>query len=184
MSLFRSPRRFVPVVLAVGLVGAACGDEAGGVEADDAWARPSPAMADAGAAYMTLSSDEAVSIVSAAGPSDVVGRVELHETVPVEMEDHSTDDESMDDESMDEGSMDDESMEDDGQSTDMAMTMQQVDSVDIPAGGSVAFEPGGLHVMLLDLPDPLEIGETFDLTLTTADGVEIIVPVEVRTEAP
>ena len=64
------------------------------------------------------------------------------------------------------------------------MTMQQVDSVDIPAGGSVAFEPGGLHVMLLDLPDPLEIGETFDLTLTTADGVEIIVPVEVRTEAP
>jgi copper(I)-binding protein len=45
------------------------------------------------------------------------------------------------------------------------MTMQQVDSVEIPAGGLVAFKPGGFHIMLMELAKPLVKGETFDLTL-------------------
>lgn len=34
-----------------------------------------------------------------------------------------------------------------------------------PAGGAVAFKPGGLHVMLMDLERDLKPGDTFSLTL-------------------
>ena len=44
--------------------------------------------AEAGAAYMVLSSDEAVSIVSASTPADVAGTVEIHETVAVDPDEH------------------------------------------------------------------------------------------------
>jgi copper(I)-binding protein len=49
--------------------------------------------------------------------------------------------------------------------------------VEIPAGGSVAFAPGGLHVMLMDLQRPMVEGESFTMTLMLEDGGEI--PVEV-----
>jgi periplasmic copper chaperone A len=54
-----------------------------------------------------------------------------------------------------------------------SMTMQQdmmqmrlLSSVPVPAHGRVVFEPGNMHVMLLDLPRPLREGEHFVLTLT------------------
>ena len=171
------------VVIAAALVASACGGDDGsaGVEVSGAWARTSPMMADAGAAYMTIESDEPISIVSVSAPADVAGVAELHETVPVDgSHDDSTDD-AMDDEVMDDDAMDDDAMD---EPMDQAMTMQQVSSIDVPAGGSVSLEPGGLHVMMLDLPDPLELGETFDLVLTTATGEEIIVAIEVRDQAP
>ena len=182
MTIPAPTRRLVPALAAIALFGAACGSDSGGVEATGAWARPSPMMADAGAAYMVLSSDEAVSVVSAAAPSDVAGRVELHETVAVE--DSMNDDEMAMDDEMEEG-MGDEEMEDGHEGMgDMAMTMQPVASIDIPAGGEAVLEPGGLHVMLLDLPEPLEIGDEFELTFTQDDGDEFSVTVEVRDDAP
>jgi periplasmic copper chaperone A len=45
------------------------------------------------------------------------------------------------------------------------MQMRQVLSVDVPAKGRVRFEPGGLHVMLIDLTQPLKEGQRFPLTL-------------------
>jgi len=45
------------------------------------------------------------------------------------------------------------------------MEMRPVESVDVPAGGRVVFEPGGLHVMLIDLKRPLVEGERVPLTL-------------------
>jgi copper(I)-binding protein len=45
------------------------------------------------------------------------------------------------------------------------MQMRAAPSVDIPAGGRVVFEPGGLHVMLLDLAKPLQEGQRLPLTL-------------------
>lgn len=169
-SSFRCRSRTIlgAVAIATALAAAGCGDDAaGGVEVSGAWARTSPMMADAGAAYMTIASDEAVSIVSVLVPADVAGTVELHETVPVD----GTHDDAGDDGAMEEP-------------MDQAMTMQQVDSIDVPAGGSVSLAPGGLHVMMLDLPDPLELGETFDLVLVTATGDEVTVPIEVRDQAP
>lgn len=181
-------RRLVPTIAAVALIGAACGSGAGAVEATGAWARPSPMMADAGAAYMVLSSDEAVSVISASAPADVAGRVELHETVAVDsmdedsmqdMEHEGDDHEGHEDEDKAEG----EDHEHEGMA-DMAMTMQEVTSIEIPAGGEAVLEPGGLHVMLLDLAEPLETGDEFELTFTQDDGEEFSVTVEVRDEAP
>lgn len=44
-------------------------------------------------------------------------------------------------------------------------SMTMVDSVVIPAGGKVAFTPGGLHVMLVGVKGPLKAGRTQSLTL-------------------
>ena len=181
--------RAVPILAGLALVGAACGSSAGAVEASGAWARTSPAMADSGAAYMVLTSDETITLVSVSDPAEVAGRAEIHEVVPVgdSMGDSmSNDDDSMSDDGMDhDEAMSDESMSDDmDHEGDMAMTMQEISSLEIPAGGSVAFEPGGYHVMLLDLPDPLETGETFEVTFTQDDGSEFSVEVEVRDDAP
>ncbi|MCA0939563.1 copper chaperone PCu(A)C [Salipiger pacificus] len=50
----------------------------------------------------------------------------------------------------------------------------------IPAGGSHVFAPGGDHVMLMGLTQPLETGATLGLTLTfeRAGEIRIEVPVE------
>jgi copper(I)-binding protein len=45
------------------------------------------------------------------------------------------------------------------------MSMQPRESVVIPAGGQVAFAPGGLHVMLIGLTQELQAGDTFSITL-------------------
>ena len=39
----------------------------------------------------------------------------------------------------------------------------------IPAGDTLSLEPGGNHIMLMDLSDPLEAGEEVTFTLTFAD---------------
>ena len=54
--------------------------------------------------------------------------------------------------------------------------------VDIPAESEVVFEPGGRHVMLLDVEDALIEGESFQIHLQLEDGGEI--PVEVDVLAP
>ena len=49
---------------------------------------------------------------------------------------------------------------------DGVMSMQQVDGIDLPAGGRILLEPGGLHLMLLDVDPDLAVGDTVALTLT------------------
>jgi periplasmic copper chaperone A len=46
------------------------------------------------------------------------------------------------------------------------MKMRQVDSIDLPAGKTVTLKPGGYHIMLTGLAQPLTEGQTFPLTLT------------------
>jgi copper(I)-binding protein len=46
------------------------------------------------------------------------------------------------------------------------MTMRPVAGIDVPAKGTVQLEPGGYHIMLIDLVAPLTKGQTFELTLT------------------
>ena len=60
-------------------------------------------------------------------------------------------------------------------------TMQSQDSVAIPPGETVTFEPGGLHVMFMGLNgDPFTIGEEISATLTfeKAGEIDIIFVVE------
>lgn len=50
------------------------------------------------------------------------------------------------------------------------MRMRALTSLPIPAGKSVQLEPGGYHVMLLELTGPLPEGSRVPLTLTFSDA--------------
>lgn len=63
---------------------------------------------------------------------------------------------------------------------DGMMRMRQVSGIPLPAGEAVTLEPGGYHVMLLDMPAMLEAGTEVDITLTFASGSKVIVTAEVR----
>lgn len=54
------------------------------------------------------------------------------------------------------------------------MKMRAVPVLELPAGKSVHFKPGGYHVMLMDLEQPLRQGRTVPLTLffKDAQGIE------------
>jgi hypothetical protein len=46
------------------------------------------------------------------------------------------------------------------------MSMHEVPKVDLPAGKQVRLAPGGFHIMLMDLKQPVKNGETVPLRLT------------------
>lgn len=46
------------------------------------------------------------------------------------------------------------------------MRMREVPEVDLPAGKTITFAPGGLHIMLTNLKHPLKAGESIRLALT------------------
>ena len=63
--------------------------------------------------------------------------------------------------------------------------MQEVEGgLTIPAGESVNLEPGGYHIMLMNLQEPLVEGEETLVTLTFDNGDIQAVALPIRTEAP
>jgi len=62
------------------------------------------------------------------------------------------------------------------------MSMHHQMSVNIPAGEQVVFEPGGYHVMLINLQRDLIDGETISLNLKFKNAGEIRLEVPVRLE--
>ncbi|MGH8352985.1 MAG: copper chaperone PCu(A)C [Pseudomonas sp.] len=64
------------------------------------------------------------------------------------------------------------------------MKMQKIDSLGIPPGGTVTFAPGGNHLMLFGLKQPLVAGERFALTLEFEKAGKVEVEVAVEAEAP
>ena len=68
---------------------------------------------------------------------------------------------------------------------EMAMTMQEMaDGLPLPGGETVSLEPGGYHIMLLDLVEPLEIDQEFELTLDFENADDVTVTVTVAETAP
>ncbi len=65
---------------------------------------------------------------------------------------------------------------------DGLMGMTKIPNVEIPAASTVVMVPGGMHVMLVELAEPLEIGDTLDMTVTFDNGIELTTTVEVRDE--
>ena len=63
---------------------------------------------------------------------------------------------------------------------DGVMRMRAVPSVEVIPGGRLELTPSGYHLMLLDLKQPLKVGEHIPLTLTFENGgtIQISVPVE------
>lgn len=63
---------------------------------------------------------------------------------------------------------------------DGVMRMREVEYIEVPAGESVALEPGGLHVMLMELPAMPETDSEVEVILELDDGSEISVQAPVR----
>jgi copper(I)-binding protein len=125
------------------------------------WARTSPDATDMGAAYLKINSDADDTLVSAMVDTSVAAMAQIHEMVPVEngMSTESTMDSS-------------------------AMTMQEVDHIDIVAGTQLELKPGGYHIMLMKLVKPLLTGETFKITLTFTKAGAVVIDVPVLEDAP
>jgi hypothetical protein len=58
--------------------------------------------------------------------------------------------------------------------------MHHIDRLDIPAGETVRLEPGGYHLMLMDLTAELAVGGTIELTLVFERAGNIVVEAEIR----
>ena len=62
------------------------------------------------------------------------------------------------------------------------MRMREVTAIELPKGQAVALEPGGYHIMLMNLPKPIAAGDLIPLTLTIESGGKWQT-VEVKAEA-
>jgi copper(I)-binding protein len=60
------------------------------------------------------------------------------------------------------------------------MEMLPVTSLPIAPGKPITFSPGGYHIMLTGLTQPLTAGQTFPVTLTFADGGTVTTTVSVQ----
>jgi copper(I)-binding protein len=61
------------------------------------------------------------------------------------------------------------------------MKMRGVPGIALEPGKPVIFAPGGYHVMLMGLKQPLKVGDTFPLTLTFEHSAPVTVNVPVQT---
>ncbi len=62
------------------------------------------------------------------------------------------------------------------------MRMRKVEAIDLAGGATTSLKPGGLHIMLIDLKQPLRAGQSFALTLQfeKAGTVQVSVPIRTR----
>lgn len=56
---------------------------------------------------------------------------------------------------------------------DDVMRMRQIAALELPAGKPVALSPGGYHLMLLELKQPLKDGDKVPLTLEIEDAHKV-----------
>lgn len=198
MTAMRASKSLVRLAAATLAVGAltlvACGDDK---KTDDAtatttasitfagqWARTSPAEATMGAAYLTITSPVGDKLIGASADASVAAKVQIHEMVMAETTGTTM---AMGSETT--MGMGTETTMGMGTGTTMAMgegemVMREVDSIALPAGVAVALEPGGYHIMLIDLAKPLEVGTTIKITLTFETAGEITLDFPVLDEAP
>jgi copper(I)-binding protein len=148
------------------LMSAACGSEAPAASfgAEAAWARPTPTGATNGVIYLTVSSDVADALVGAEVPTSIAASTELHATM-----------------GGDGGGG--HSHGGDGGDGEM-MSMGAVESFPIAAGETLTFAPGGNHIMLIDVAEPLTRDNRFTATLQFASGRSLDVPVVVADNPP
>jgi periplasmic copper chaperone A len=62
------------------------------------------------------------------------------------------------------------------------MRMREVKSIDLPKGKRISLEPGGYHIMLMNLTKPITAGEVIPLTMVVESGGKRQT-VEVKAEA-
>jgi hypothetical protein len=62
------------------------------------------------------------------------------------------------------------------------MKMSAVQSIDLAAGQTVKLAPGGFHVMLIDLKQPLKAGDSVPVTLTVERADKTRASIETKAE--
>lgn len=161
------------VVLAIVLV--ACAAPGGGeMHVIDPWARATPAGS-MGAAYLQLHNETGADDALLGVSTDVAAVVEIHENVSMDtLEAEGGHDMGGHDMS---GHAAEEAM---GHGDGDVMTMRPVERVEIARNGMAALEPGGYHIMLIDLQRDLVAGESFELVLHFEKQADITVTVMVR----
>lgn len=60
--------------------------------------------------------------------------------------------------------------------------MVKLDKLVIPIKTSAVLQPGGMHIMLLDLKTLLKVGDKFDLSLYFDNNIQKVVQIEVKTQ--
>jgi hypothetical protein len=129
------------------------------------WARATIADAKNTAAYFTVVSAANDRLTGVAVDATVAARAEIHQTMVM-------------------GSDSTMAGSNGTASSGGEMQMGPVDGVDIVANTPFVFEPGGYHVMLLDVAKPLADGDTITLTLSFEVWGKVTIELPVRTEAP
>ena len=66
---------------------------------------------------------------------------------------------------------------------DGVMNMSAIDAVEIPAGKLIDLKPGGLHVMLMQLKQPIKKGDEVPLKLTFEDAAKKTIVLDVKAKA-
>ncbi len=165
-------------LLAVVVIAGACSSGSGSagasgkIEVSDAWARTSPMIEGAGAAYMVIKNTGSEADVLIGASSPAAKSTEVHETYKVEESPAA---------SMDGGMASPAASADGGMgSGGTMMGMRPIPRLEIPAGGSVELKPGSYHIMLIELVAPLKAGEKIDITLTFEKAGEVKVTAEVK----
>jgi len=147
------------------LIGAAtsagCGGGAAELDAADAWARPTPAGATDGVVYLRLTIDSDDTLVDVEVPATVASDAELHTSDAAGGGGHQH-----------------------GAAGGGVVTMTPVEELDLDAGETVEFRPGGNHIMLIDLTEPLATGDTFTATLRFASERSLTTEVTVTDNPP
>ena len=64
------------------------------------------------------------------------------------------------------------------------MSMRPVDGVELPAGGTVKFAPGGYHLMFMDIDAPFADGQDIPVTLTFEKAGAVDVSLKVAAAGP
>ncbi len=163
--------RLAPIAL-VALLVAACSGAAGDIKISEPWARTSPMVAGAGAAYMVIENKASAADALIGAASDVAKAVEVHETYEVASEKPM--------ESTGMGGMESPMASGGMDMGSGMMGMRKIDSLPIPAGGTVELKPGGYHIMLIDLTRELKAGEKIEITLKFEKAGDVKVTAEVR----
>ncbi|MBX3045774.1 MAG: copper chaperone PCu(A)C [Anaerolineales bacterium] len=171
----------VLVLLATAL--AACSNAGGRWHTHEAFSRPTLAGG-TGAAYFMLHNATETDDALIGASSDVAETVEIHLSGMVaeggaahgqEADHEHGEHEGEHAEGEHEHAMGEAEMHDLGS----IGTMVKVERVELAAGHEIAFEPGGYHIMLINLQRELVAGDTFELTLHFEHAEDLTIEVKV-----
>jgi copper(I)-binding protein len=177
----KKPALILTAIVCCGALLAACSSDdstSEGVTVSDAWTRITAPTATMGAVYMDLESADGDRLISASVPTGIAGKAEIHETVTGGADTGST----MEGDSMGGDTMEGDSMGA-GQGGDAMMGMREMkDGLELPAGEDVSLEPGGYHIMLLELQAPIVEGDTIPVTLMFENAGEVQIDAQARSD--